>query len=108
MVFPVCMIDQFDMRVPEKFCKKVTDCRKKNDGLDAKDAKKATETDKNVQAKKDATIKEKAAADAAGMNTVGADRKDSKSLSAANRAAGLGCFQSNSYGGTRFVDATTA
>ena len=78
--------------------------------------------------KKDAALKEQAEADAAGMKTVGADRKDTKSSSAASesieknlesqssskpagsgRAAGImGCFQSNSYGGNSFVDATTA
>ena len=61
------------------------------------------------------------------MTTVGVDGNDTKSSSAASesieknlesqssskpavsgRAAGLGCFQSNSYGGTSFVDATTA
>ena len=85
-------------------------------------------SDKKIQAKKDAATKEKTAADAAGMSTVGPDGKDTKSELAAKesiqknlasqssstpagsgRAAGtMGCFQSNSYGGTSFVDATTA
>ena len=73
-----------DMRVPEKFQTKVNNCKKKNAELDAKDTKNAAETDKKVQAKKDAAIKEKAADAAAGMSTVGLDGKDNKSQLAAN------------------------
>ena len=64
-----------DMTVPEIFCIEVNNCKKKNAKLNAKDAKKAAKTDKKVQAKKDAAIKEQAAVDAAGMSTVGADGK---------------------------------
>ena len=46
-----------DLQIPKKFCNKVNDRRKKNAGLDAKDAKKQAEADKTVQAKKDVTIK---------------------------------------------------
>ena len=123
-----CAYDRsIDMRVPEEYRTKVTSHRKKNAALDDEEDKKAAETDKKVQAKKDAAIKEQAATEAAGMTTIGADGKETKSTSAANesiqnnfasqssskpagsgRAAGLGCFQSNSYGGTSFLDATTA
>ena len=74
------------MRVPEKFRTKVNNRKKKNAELDAEDAKNATETDKKVQAKKDTAIKEQAAADAAGMSTVGADGMDTKSPSTANKS----------------------
>ena len=119
-----------DMRIPKKYRTKATTCRKKNDALDAEDEKKAAVIDKKVQAKKkkDAALQEQAEAEAAGMKTVGADGKDTKTSLAAGdsiqkkldsqssstpagsgRAAGtMGCFQSNSYRGTSFVDATTA
>ena len=117
-----------NMRVPEKFRTKVNNRKKKNAELDAKDAKNAAEIDKKVQVKKNVAIKKNDAADAAGMSTVGADGKYTKSELAANesiqknlasklsstpsgsgQAAGvMGCFQINSYGCTSFVDATTA
>merc|ERR1712161_163209 len=87
---------------------------KKNDTLDTEDDKKAATIDKkNAKKKKDAALKEQAEAEAAGMNTVGADGKDTKTPSAtgdaiqnnldsqsskpagSGRAAGaMGCFQS--------------
>ena len=124
-----------DSRISEESRQRNKNRRKKNATLDAEDEKKAAEIDKKVQAKKrkDAAAKEKAEAEAAGMATVGPDRKDTKTQSEAQksikrnldsqtpqaagsgRAAGvaravgeLGCFQSNNYGGISFVDASTA
>ena len=76
------------MGILEKYCMKASSCRKKNDMLDAEDEKNAAETDKKVQAKlkKDAAINEQAEADATGIKTVGADWKDTKSLSAASES----------------------
>ena len=55
-----------------------------NAGLHVKDDKKAAEADKKVQAKKNTAIKEQATTTAAGMTTVGADGKDTKSTSSAS------------------------
>ena len=121
-----CGYDQFkDTRISEITRNKWKERRNKTASLDADDTKKAAETGKQIKAKKEQAEKERAAATASGLQNVGPNGKDAKSTSAANesiqknldsqtqagsgRAAGtLGCFESNSYGGTSFVDATTA
>ena len=127
-----------DQQISEASSEQGKQRRKKNATLDGEDEKKATKINKKAKAKKkkdadDAAAKEKTEAEAAGMATVGTDGKYTKTQSEAQksiqrnldsqtpqaagsgRAAGvaravgeLGCFRSNDYGGTSFVDASTA